>query len=210
MGPVLAGLKTQGGGGPYRLPTLHHHPDPEPAAVFPVLLVLEEKPGNRFPLRQVSAHAVCGGYCGLLPAGAGLPATGGGGAAILPGQKTAKESGQRGEVYKGDSLLGEYTSRHTGYPRNLLSFPCQREGLHPTQKPVDLFAYLIRTYTRPGQLVLDSCMGSGTTAVAAIREGRDYIGFEIDPQYYRTAVKRVIAEQNRKEERVCGADDPGV
>jgi site-specific DNA-methyltransferase (adenine-specific) len=55
---------------------------------------------------------------------------------------------------------------------------------------VALFEYLIRTYTNPGELVLDSCMGSGTTAVACIRSGRKYTGFETDPEYYKTAIER--------------------
>ena len=121
-------------------------------------------------------------------------------------KKLRKKAASAGEVYKGDSLLKEYTTRYTGYPRNLLSFPCQREGLHPTQKPVDLFAYLIRTYTRPGQLVLDSCMGSGTTAVAAIREGRDYIGFELDARYHRTAVERAERAQLTQRNDMCSCN----
>ena len=68
-------------------------------------------------------------------------------------------------------------------------FPCER-GLHPTQKPVALFEYLIRTYTVPGELVLDCCMGSGTTKVACHNTERDYVGFEIDQEYYQAAVNR--------------------
>lgn len=80
--------------------------------------------------------------------------------------------------------------RFTNYPRQILTFPCQREGLHPTQKPVALFEYLVRTYTDPGQLVLDCCMGSGTTKVACRNAGRDYVGFEIDRKFYDIAQKR--------------------
>jgi site-specific DNA-methyltransferase (adenine-specific) len=76
------------------------------------------------------------------------------------------------------------------YPRQLLEIKCER-GLHPTQKPVALFAYLIRTYTNPGALVLDSCIGSGTTAVACIKSGRKYTGFELDHTYYHTATERI-------------------
>lgn len=76
------------------------------------------------------------------------------------------------------------------YPRQLLEVKCER-GLHPTQKPVALFEYMIRTYTNPGELVLDACMGSGTTAVACIRSGRNFTGFETDPQHYQTSIQRI-------------------
>ncbi|HBK67309.1 MAG TPA: hypothetical protein DDZ91_01585, partial [Firmicutes bacterium] len=61
------------------------------------------------------------------------------------------------------------------YPRSILRFNRDR-GLHPTQKPVALFEYMIRTYTDPGELVLDNCMGSGTTGVACLRSGRRFMG----------------------------------
>lgn len=93
-------------------------------------------------------------------------------------------------VYRTGGLEKTTVQRYTGYPRQVLTFPCQREGLHPTQKPVALFEYLVRTYTEPGQLVLDCCMGSGTTKVACRNAGRDYVGFEIDAGFYETAIKR--------------------
>lgn len=65
------------------------------------------------------------------------------------------------------------------------------QGLHPTQKPVALFAYLIRTYTNPGDTVMDFCMGSGTTGVAAIKEGRSFVGIERDPGYFAIAQRRL-------------------
>lgn len=64
-------------------------------------------------------------------------------------------------------------------------------GLHPTQKPVDLIRYLIRTYSNDGDVILDNCMGSGTTAVAAALEGRKFIGFETDKTYYEKANARL-------------------
>lgn len=70
-------------------------------------------------------------------------------------------------------------------------------GLHPTQKPVALFEYLIKTYTNAGDVVLDFTMGSGTTGVACIQTGRDFIGIEIDPVYFATAERR-IEEAQRK------------
>lgn len=79
------------------------------------------------------------------------------------------------------------------YPKTILDFPkhSSQVGLHPTQKPVALFEYLIRTYSREGELVLDNCMGSGTTAIAAINTGRQWIGMESDPGFYEIAKKRI-------------------
>jgi site-specific DNA-methyltransferase (adenine-specific) len=64
-------------------------------------------------------------------------------------------------------------------------------SIHPTQKPVDLFRYLIKTFSNPGDLVMDNCMGSGTTAIACVQENRNYIGFELDKDYYEAACKRI-------------------
>lgn len=94
-------------------------------------------------------------------------------------------------VYKTRTLNKEHEIKFTGYPRQILTFPCQHDGLHPTQKPVALFEYLVRTYTQPGQLVLDCCMGSGTTAVACRNARRDYVGFEIEQTYYCAAKERL-------------------
>ena len=79
------------------------------------------------------------------------------------------------------------------YPRSVLKFPTdkQKEALHPTQKPVALFEYLIRTYTNEGNLVLDNCMGSGTTAIACINTNRNYIGFETEQRYIKIANTRI-------------------
>ncbi len=81
----------------------------------------------------------------------------------------------------------------TRYPKTILRFRYDKNRIHPTQKPVALFEYLIRTYTNPGQLVLDNCMGSGTTAVACINSDRNYIGFENNAGYYDAALKRIAA-----------------
>lgn len=87
------------------------------------------------------------------------------------------------------------TTNNEYYPTNLLimSNADRKAKTHPTQKPVALFEYLIKTYTNPGDVVLDNCIGSGTTAVAAKNTGRDYIGVELDPAYYQQAVERVAA-----------------
>lgn len=85
----------------------------------------------------------------------------------------------------------EWFQEKTGYPSNLLHFDLERNGFHPTAKPVDLLEYLIKTYTNEGEIVLDNCMGSGTTAVAAIKTNRRFIGFEIEPKYIEIANKRL-------------------
>lgn len=69
-------------------------------------------------------------------------------------------------------------------------------GLHPTQKPVSLFEYLIKTYTNEGELVLDSCVGSGTTAIAALNTKRNFIGFELDEHYFNVAQERIARHIN--------------
>ncbi len=76
------------------------------------------------------------------------------------------------------------------YPRSVQKFNLER-GFHPTQKPVPLFEYLIKTYTNESELVLDNCMGSGTTAIACLNTNRNYIGFELDEGYYNIANKRI-------------------
>jgi len=72
-------------------------------------------------------------------------------------------------------------------------------GFHPTQKPVALFEYLIKTYSNEGDVVLDNCMGSGTTAVACKRLNRHYIGFEINKEYYDISLKRLLNVPERLE-----------
>ena len=78
--------------------------------------------------------------------------------------------------------------------RSILTFPKVRAGDHPTQKPVALMEYLIKTYTNPGDTVLDNCMGSGTTGVAAVRHGRFFIGMELDDVYFKIAQDRIQRE----------------
>lgn len=78
------------------------------------------------------------------------------------------------------------------YPRDVLEFNVvSSDKHHPTQKPVSLCEYLIRTYTGPGMMVLDNCMGSGTTGVAAIQTGRNFIGIELTEEYYKIAKERI-------------------
>ena len=77
------------------------------------------------------------------------------------------------------------------YPRQLLEFKSCSKPIHPTQKPVELLEYLIKTYTLEGELVLDNCMGSGSTGVACINTNRNFIGIEKDKTYFELAKKRI-------------------
>ena len=82
----------------------------------------------------------------------------------------------------------------TGYPSTVLKIANPNQGsIHPTQKPVPLFQYLIETYTNAGDTVLDSCIGSGTTAIACINTGRKFIGYEFDTDMYEKCMGRIIA-----------------
>ena len=78
---------------------------------------------------------------------------------------------------------------------NVLEFSKDTDGFHPTQKPVALIRRLVLTYTNEGDTVLDNCMGSGTTAIACIKERRHFIGFELSKEYFDKAVRRIKAEQ---------------
>ena len=79
------------------------------------------------------------------------------------------------------------------YPRSVITFASDKQTscLHSTQKPLALCEYMIKTYTNEGELVLDSCIGSGTTAVSCVNTGRNYIGFEKDKEYFDIAKKRI-------------------
>jgi site-specific DNA-methyltransferase (adenine-specific) len=76
------------------------------------------------------------------------------------------------------------------FPKNVLTFDFDKDRLHPTQKPLELLEYLIKTYTNEGDIVLDNTMGSGTTNLACIKLNRKSIGIEKEKQYYDVAVRR--------------------
>ena len=103
----------------------------------------------------------------------------------------AKKGCKKTEVY-GKHGLTSYDSTER-YPRNVITFSTdkQKSKLHPTQKPVALMEYLVKTYTNEGELVLDFCIGSGTTGVACKNLNRDCIGIELEEKYYTIARKRI-------------------
>ena len=112
----------------------------------------------------------------------------------LPKAKTErkKAGGKRGSCqHMGYTQSADYIKVVTEkYPTTILEFSSVQD-VHPTQKPVDLLAYLIRTYTNEGETVLDFTMGSGTTGVAAMMEGRNFIGIELDAGYFDIAKRRI-------------------
>ena len=112
------------------------------------------------------------------------------------GNGTHKETNRNyGRYGKAEELITDEK-----YPSSILTFPkghSKEAWLHPTAKPVELIQYLIRTYSNEGDLVFDNFAGSGSTCIAAIREKRNFIGIELDDEYFRLANERIIKELNQ-------------
>ena len=89
------------------------------------------------------------------------------------------------------SRANSYLQEFTNYPCDLIEFAFEQNPIHPTQKPVSLLEFLIKTYTLDGETVLDNCMGSGSTGVACINTNRNFIGIEKDENYFEVAEKRI-------------------
>lgn len=100
---------------------------------------------------------------------------------------TGKQSGIHGKVK--NEL--KYEWRDYKYPKNTIEFKKVRNTVHPTQKPVELMEYLIKTYTHEGDTVLDFTMGSGSTGVACVNTNRKFIGIELDKDYFAIAEQRI-------------------
>jgi site-specific DNA-methyltransferase (adenine-specific) len=96
---------------------------------------------------------------------------------------------------KSSSKFGRHTRKVfiDRFPQSVITFGTVRKTCHPTQKPVELMEYLIRTYTKEGELVLDNAMGSGTTGVACVNSRRKFIGIELDSDYFNIAKGRILA-----------------
>lgn len=112
----------------------------------------------------------------------------------MKGGKHSRVS-EAGDTTYGKFMNGaEFRNDNSGirYPKQVLEFGVVERGtVHPTQKPVALMEYLIRTYTNEGETVLDNCMGSGTTGVACMNTGRNFIGIEKDETYFKIAEQRI-------------------
>lgn len=100
----------------------------------------------------------------------------------------------------GDYMTVENTDS-LKYPTSILHFqkPHPSKSVHPTQKPVELLEYLIHTYTNDGEIVLDNAMGSGSTGVACVNTGRNFIGIELNPQYFKIAESRIYLAKKEEE-----------
>ena len=117
---------------------------------------------------------------------------------------TPNHSRGKGNHKNTNSCYGEYIQikdektviNDDKYPTSIISIPKEHNKImfHPTQKPVDLIRYLIKTYTNEGDLILDNCIGGGTTAISCIKEKRNFIGFELNKDYYDKSIKRIEDE----------------
>ena len=93
------------------------------------------------------------------------------------------------------TLLKPLNKEHKGfYPKSIIEFEKESSNFHPTQKPVALLEYLIKTYTKENEIVLDNCMGSGSTGIACIRTNRRFVGMEKEEKYFKIAKERIDNE----------------
>ena len=109
-------------------------------------------------------------------------------------QGSVKENGDRTSVHNDLTKHSTYKQEYTNYPRGILKHTQDSPSIHPTQKPLALMEYLIKTYTNEGETVLDFTMGSGTTGVAAKNLNRSFIGIELDEQYFKISKDRILGE----------------
>ena len=100
---------------------------------------------------------------------------------------------------KRPSQKATVVSEFTGYPCDVLQFKSVAKPIHSTEKPVDLLEYLVKTYTQEGDTILDNCMGAGTTGIAAVRHNRNFIGMELDKEYFNAAEARIYEEKNNEQ-----------
>lgn len=108
-------------------------------------------------------------------------------------KRLGKLLGNEDFVGKNNKMLGdsEYEQKWTNYPTEILEFAIETGTIHPTQKPVPLFEYLVKTYSNDGEIVLDNVMGSGTTGIAALNCNRNFIGIEKDDKFFDLSVERI-------------------
>ena len=105
--------------------------------------------------------------------------------------RTVKRSGNKSKTTNYGDFIEIKESTYIGrYPKDIIKFN-KDKGYHPTQKPVALLEYLIKTYTNEGEIVLDNCMGSGSTGVACRNTGRKFIGIELDDKYFEISKSRL-------------------
>ena len=111
---------------------------------------------------------------------------------LKPCEIKSGRKNKKGSIFGGFVKNENYVQRQQGYPRRILDFASVHNvGSHPTQKPVALLEYLIKTYTQEGETVLDFTMGSGSTMIACLNTNRKGIGIELDKHYFDAASKRI-------------------
>lgn len=113
---------------------------------------------------------------------------------LKPYNKTIKSRRREesGSIYNRPStMFNDYYQEFTNYPTTNLYFAKDKPVLHPTQKPVALLEYLIKTYTKEGETILDNCMGTGSTGVACKNTNRNFIGIEKEEKYFNIAKERI-------------------
>ena len=115
---------------------------------------------------------------------------------MVKSDKPVKSNGgNSSRTYNNQTFIGSDEVRYEKYPLNILNFKRDKTGFHPTQKPVALLEYLVKTYTNEGDVVLDNCMGSGSTGVACVNTNREFIGMELDENYFNIAKERIEVAQ---------------
>jgi site-specific DNA-methyltransferase (adenine-specific) len=113
------------------------------------------------------------------------------------GFKPYSQMSGRGSSNYGEQIRVQTINDGERYPIDIIEFKRDKEKLHPTQKPIGLLEYLIKTYTNENETVLDNCMGSGSTGVACINTNRNFIGIELDENYYKIACERINNTQEK-------------
>lgn len=148
----------------------------------------KKKSGNIFlaKIQPMKIHEIisvfCNGRCNFYPI------------KTVRGRLKVSKNYGTGEAIGGDRHKEDKTYVYdTRNPISILDFSnaVQKGKVHPTQKPVALLEYLIKTYTNENEVVLDNCMGSGSTGVAAVKNHRDFIGIELDKKYFEIAKERI-------------------
>ena len=98
----------------------------------------------------------------------------------------------RGEtIGERKSQSNQYVAKYTNYPNSVIEFKSEMKPVHPTQKPIELLEYLIKTYSNENDIILDNCMGSGSTGVACLNTNRKFIGIELEEKYFNIAKERI-------------------
>ena len=118
---------------------------------------------------------------------------------MTDGKPYTCKQGKMEHNYDTKNMVAAIETKNEGkrYPKTVLRYSRDKDKIHPTQKPVELVRYLVRTYTKEGETILDNCMGSGTTAVACMKEKRHYVGFELSKDFFDKSIERIKKEQSQ-------------